>query len=293
MSSPHFQAAVRLRQLRRFDQAEAELKLHLASEPDDAAAYAELALCLKEEERRLPEALAAIERAVGLDPEEPGFLAWRCFILCQMERGEEALAAAHAAISMDPEFANGWVEQSRAYHVLRRWKDSEASARKALALAPENSVALNLLSSALQMQGNSHSGIGVAEQLLARDPEEPYAHANMGWAKLRQQNYKEAEAHFREALRLEPGVRAFGIDRMFQGPGPALPIVPAVVVLDESLFREPAVGDMDCHVSDLPARARHHGLGPSGGSRGGGGHLAGLRLRKPSGQWTGARAASV
>ncbi len=205
MSSPNFQAAVRLRQLRRFDQAEAELKLHLASEPDDAAAYAELALCLKEEERRLPEALAAIERAVGLDPEEPSFQGWRCFILCQMERGEEALAAAYAAISMDPEYANGWAEQSRAYHVLRRWKDSEAAARKALALAPDHSVALNLLSSALQMQGKSESGIGVAEQLLARDPEESYAHANMGWAKLRLQNYKEAEVHFREALRLEPG----------------------------------------------------------------------------------------
>jgi hypothetical protein len=40
---------------------------------------------------------------------------------------------------------------------------------------------------------------------LSREPENSFSHANKGWTLLEQGRRKEALAHFRESLRLEPG----------------------------------------------------------------------------------------
>jgi tetratricopeptide (TPR) repeat protein len=206
MSHPTLTAAIRLRELRQYDRAEAELRRFLAGDPDSDTAHHQLAICLLQDGRRQPEALEEIRAAIGLAPRDPAHHAMHAFVLFRMDRWKEALAAAGEAIREDPASLPGWLEKARAHFALRQFDEAEAAIRQALALDPDDENSLIILSAIQQQSGNVDSGLATAEKLLARDADSSWGHANLGWAKLRQQKHREAEAHFREALRLEPGM---------------------------------------------------------------------------------------
>src|SRR5262249_17996730 len=75
-----------------------------------------------------------------------------------------------------------------------------------LALDPEHVGCTNLRAMALVKLGrNAEAGAALADT-LANDPENAFSHANQGWALLHQGQPRQALEHFREALRLEPGL---------------------------------------------------------------------------------------
>src|SRR5258706_135859 len=74
---------------------------------------------------------------------------------------------------------------------IGRYADAENAFRAALAQA-------------LRLQNKMAENAGHLAGMLARDPEDPYTHANAGWAALQRGRHREAEVHFREALRLNP-----------------------------------------------------------------------------------------
>jgi tetratricopeptide (TPR) repeat protein len=88
--------------------------------------------------------------------------------------------------------------------MLEHWPDAERSARMALALDADNTTAANQLAQALRLQNKMAENAGHIAGMLARDPEDPYTHANAGWSALQRGDHRVAEAHFREALRHDP-----------------------------------------------------------------------------------------
>lgn len=78
------------------------------------------------------------------------------------------------------------------------------SARHALSIDADNTLAANQLAQALRLQNKLAENAEHLAGMLARDPEDAFTHANAGWAALQRGQHREAETHFREALRLDP-----------------------------------------------------------------------------------------
>ena len=205
MSQPNsaFLRGVSLRQLRNFEEAAAYFREALAGDPENAEAHLQLALCLDEIEGQRKEALAAVDRAIAIEPEEPVFHIVRSSILAQLHKGSAALEAANAALALAPDSPQSYVAVARAELARERWADSETAARAALALDGDDESAQGILAVALRMQGKSEEDEIAVGRLLSENPEDEYAHLNAGYSALRRFDHKQAEEHFRESLRLD------------------------------------------------------------------------------------------
>jgi hypothetical protein len=63
-----------------------------------------------------------------------------------------------------------------------------------------------LLAEALRNQGRGAENREQIAGMLARDPEDALTHHSAGWAALQRGDHRAAESHFREALRISPGL---------------------------------------------------------------------------------------
>jgi tetratricopeptide (TPR) repeat protein len=201
---PQILRGLQLKQLGRFADAEDAFKEALAQEPNDAFALHHLAGCQWQMPARRKEALASIDRAISIEPNESSHYVLRAFILCSLERPKEALGATDSALTLDPNDASAYAAQAQAYLHLENWAQAERAARQALALDADNSGAANQLAQALRLQNKQAETDAHLAGMLARDPEDAFTHANAGWSALHRGAHREAEVHFREALRLDP-----------------------------------------------------------------------------------------
>ena len=193
-----------LRQQGRHEEAEAFLLEAISSDPQDADAFCELALCRLNLEGKEKSALDPIDRAIALEPGAHQF-AVKALILNALDKHQQALKVADQAIALDPDEPFHFYVKAAALAGQSRWQAAEAECRRALALDADDSHAKNLLAIVLRMQGKKWETEVAVGQLLAEDPEDAWAHANAGWAALARSDHKKAEEHFRESLRLDPG----------------------------------------------------------------------------------------
>ena len=100
--------------------------------------------------------------------------------------------------------ARAFTAEAQAHLQTEQWPRAEQSARQALALDADNSAAANQLAQALRLQNKNAENAAHLAGMLARDPEDPFTHANAGWTALQRGEHRAAETHFREALRLDP-----------------------------------------------------------------------------------------
>ncbi|MEP6670232.1 MAG: tetratricopeptide repeat protein [Chthoniobacter sp.] len=204
---PHPQVlrGLQLKQIGRFADAATAFKEALAQEPNDAFALHQLAGCQWRVEELRNEALQTIDQAISLEPNEAEHHVLRGFILCALERPKEALDATRLALGLDPNDSYAHTAEAQAYLQMEKWSLAEQSARQALTLDADNSGAANQLAQALRLQNKQAENAAHLAGMLARDPEDAFTHANAGWSALQRGAHREAEVHFREALRLDPG----------------------------------------------------------------------------------------
>lgn len=200
---PHLQRAQLLYAQSRYDQAEREIRLHLAEEPEDFEAHALLALCLLAREK-LDEAQREAGDAVHFAPDEPFPHFALAVVLLSRERLAEAEASARESIRLAPEDADGHGLLAAILGAARRWPESLASAEAGLALDPEHARCLNARAEALRGLGRTDDAEAQLADALANDPEDSETHANLGWTLLDKGKHAEALESFREALRLDP-----------------------------------------------------------------------------------------
>jgi tetratricopeptide (TPR) repeat protein len=202
--SPQLLRGLQLKQLGRFPEAERAFREALAANPRDAFALHQLAAALFHQPERQKEALQTVREAIAIEPGEAEHFVLQSFILGALHRPKEALAAARAAIGLAPVASAGFAAQAQAHLQLEHWAEAERSARQALALDADHSLAANQLAQALRFQNRLAETSEHLAGMLARDPEDPFTHANAGWAALQRGEHRVAETHFREALRLDP-----------------------------------------------------------------------------------------
>ena len=202
--APQIMRGLQLEDLGRYADAERAYREALAQEPNDAFALQHLASCLLHLPQRQVEALTTIDRAIAIEPNEAGHHVLRSFILTGAGEPKHGLAAAQTALGLDPHHTWAFTAEAQAHLLTEQWPLAEASALQALALDAENSTAANQLAQALRLQNKLGENAAHLAGMLARDPENPFTHSNAGWAALQRGERREAETHFREALRLDP-----------------------------------------------------------------------------------------
>lgn len=186
----------------RYDLAEPEARLALADDPDDAVAHAVLAQCLTGLAKYADEA----ERAVGLAPDLP--LAHFALASARLHRNHfaEAEAAAREAVRLDPADPDHHAMVAAVHAAREDWRGTLAAADRGLEQDAEHGWCGNLRAMALVKLGRRAEAGATMEEALARDPDDAFTHANRGWGLLHEGDPARALEHFREALRLEPGL---------------------------------------------------------------------------------------
>ncbi|MEO6811048.1 MAG: tetratricopeptide repeat protein [Isosphaeraceae bacterium] len=201
----HIDRAMFLFQRSRFDLAEQELRQSLANEPESPIAHALLALCLSEREQHA-EARGEAEQAITLAPGVAFVHYTLATVLNRNDRTKEAEAAINESIRLDPESADSFALLAGIRLQQRRWDDALQAADQGLAVEPEHIGCANLRAMALVHLGRKEEAAGTIEGALAKQPENALSHANQGWALLHQGDHRQALEHFREALRIDPGM---------------------------------------------------------------------------------------
>lgn len=201
---PQLLRGLQLKELGRFADAESAFREALAQEPNDAFALHQLAGCQWQIPGRHQDALQTIDRAIAIAPNDAEHHVLRAFILCVLERPREALATARTALGLDPHDPSAFAAEAQAHLQMEAWPLAEQAARRALALEADHSTAANQLAQALRLQNKQAENAAHLAGMLARDPDDAFTHANAGWAALQRDQHREAETHFREALRLDP-----------------------------------------------------------------------------------------
>jgi Tfp pilus assembly protein PilF len=205
----------------RYAEAESYFREALTQEPNDAAVLSKLAIC--ELNQSQPKAaLETIQRALALAPEAAHLHALKAFIEVDLHRIHDALASAEAALSLDPECDDAFTARAAAYISRNEWARAETAARAALELNPENAAAANQLAHALRLQNRLQESHAQIAYMLERDPEDADTHVAAGWAALQKGARQQAETHFLEALRLEPGSESAreGLKEAFRAKSP-------------------------------------------------------------------------
>ncbi len=201
---PQIMRGLQLKDLGRYADAESAFKEALAQEPNDAFTLHHLAACQLHQPRRQRDALATIDSAIANEPNDADHHVLRSYILSTLDRPKDGLLAARTALGLEPTHTGAFTAEAQAHLQMEQWPLAEQSARQALALDAENSAAANQLASALRLQNKLGENAAHLAGMLARDPEDPFTHANAGWTALQRGQHRDAETHFREALRLDP-----------------------------------------------------------------------------------------
>ena len=206
MSDGHPQVlrGLQLKEIGRYEDAEKAFREGLAQEPNDAFALHHLASCQFHMAGRQRDALTTIDSAISLEPNQPDHHILRAFILCVLDRPKEALAAAQIALGLAPNESGAYTAEAQAYLQMENWPAAERAARQSLALDADNSGAANQLAQALRLQNKQAENDAHLAGMLARDPDDAFTHANAGWSALNRGEHRQAEVHFREALRIDP-----------------------------------------------------------------------------------------
>jgi tetratricopeptide (TPR) repeat protein len=189
----------------RYREAAEHLQAAISADPEDAEAYAWLARCWNEQPLKQAEAVSAIDRAIGLDPENSFYFGIKTWILTGQGK---ALAATHVArrgLELDPLCPVCLNALANAFTHLHEWKNAEIVCRRILEFDADDSAALNLLAQALRHQHRWRESRAVVDQLLGKYPNDSFGLSNAGHAALAVGDHLRANELFREALRLEPG----------------------------------------------------------------------------------------
>lgn len=203
--SRHIERAVLLYEQDRNDQAAKELRQALAADPDNALAHSLLALCLSDMEQ-YQEATREARHGVHLEPDSRFSHYALAYVLCDRERLEEARRAIQEAIRLDPDDAQNFGLLAGIEYKSRDWPKALEAAEMGLRLDPEEVACTNIQAMALVNLGRKAEAGRTIDAALQRDPENPVVHANMGWTLLHRGEPRQAMEHFREALRLDPGM---------------------------------------------------------------------------------------
>jgi tetratricopeptide (TPR) repeat protein len=187
---------------------EASLKTALEIDPNSALANAYLAeiLTLRVSEGKglvgtIDEAAEASRRAQLLDPNSMETHRARGLVLEQTGNFEEAIAEYLAAIQINDKFSDLHLALGRTYLATEDYSNAIDEFIQANALNPSDPLPDTYIARAYVKIGEYAKAIQYAQQAVTNNPSDPYMYGNLGSMLYRNQNYSEAIAALRLAIR--------------------------------------------------------------------------------------------
>ncbi len=189
--------------------AEAQYRKACRLDPTDVVARTNLGIALTHL-GRWPEALEALDEALGLDAEYAGAHAQRGTVLRLLRRPEESLVSLDEAIRLDPEQAAFYFERGQTLEVLKRYSEARRAYERSLRLDPD-SVATHIALGAMQANylGDPDRALEEFEEALrltpedARDHDTAVLHHNFGQVYRTKGDWKRAAEAFRRAVEID------------------------------------------------------------------------------------------
>jgi len=169
--------AVALHRAGRLDKAE-PLYLAILREVPEHFDALHLIGVVRQQQGRDAEAIAFIDRALALRPENPAAHSNRGLSLRVLGRAQEALASCERAIRLKPDYADAHNNRGLALAALRRPTEALKSYEAALSYAPSHLDALNNRGIALFDMGRLDEALATFDRALAISPEHAHAHWN-------------------------------------------------------------------------------------------------------------------
>lgn len=199
----HLERAKILIQQRRVDDAQKELMLALADQPDHGETLYLLAYCFNAK-HNTPEALNFIGKAIALQPDNDLYYYLFSRILFDADKLVEAQDKIDHAIELNPFDADYFGVAALIRLNRKEYQSALEKANEGLQIDPENQTCLNTRSTSLVKLNKKAEAFSTIQTALEKDPGNSYTHANYGWGLLEKGDHKKALIHFRESLKLKP-----------------------------------------------------------------------------------------
>lgn len=153
---------------------------------------------------RLDAALAELERARRLAPNNVEILESLGGVLAEQGRWEAALHHYQQACERDPGYAAAWRGQGDAQLALGRAGEAVASHQQAMALDPRDLRSQNGLASTFARLGRFDEALAIFDRLLEADPRFAEGHLNLGNTYLAMGRIEDAATAYGRALEIRP-----------------------------------------------------------------------------------------
>ncbi len=179
----------------RYDLAERQLRQGLSEDPEHAAAYASLGICLARL-KRPKEAIAAANEGLRLAPSLAFAHYARACVRVHARQRRKAIKDVEEAIRIDPMRPNQFFLLAAIYSDLKRPRKSLGQAERGLKLDPTHTGCASLRALSLQRLGRKGEAEAAIVQALLLDPNNDFTHTAQGWRLLQKHECKAAPATF-------------------------------------------------------------------------------------------------
>ena len=152
----------------------------------------------------LERALAYLDQAIALSPQESRNYFLRGLTLEDLHRPDEAIASLKNAIRVKPDYAEAYNNIGIILHDQKRFEQAAANFRDAIHHKPDYPGAYNNLGTSLRALGDSAGAQQQFAQAVLLKPDYALAHYNLGIACMDMGQLNPAETSFNHALRLKP-----------------------------------------------------------------------------------------
>ncbi|MBO9152014.1 tetratricopeptide repeat protein [Chitinophaga sp. GCM10012297] len=177
-----------------------DLLAHEPQNPEILDLFSEVKLQTGEPET----ALEMITSAIGLNPEKDHLFHQRARIHLEKYDFRSAGDDLEEAVRLNPLFAGHFALYALVSVNMQLYRKALELADKALEQDPQNTLAMNARHIAYRQLRYREEAETAIMDAFSHDPENELTHANKGWSLLEQKKPREALAHFREALRINP-----------------------------------------------------------------------------------------
>ncbi len=190
-------------ELRRYEQAIAQVQAVIAEHPERSDAWEVLGIAWRRS-GRYADALAAYDRALGIRPDDFHLHYNRGIALRNHGDPDGALEAYERAISIAPGFSPALANLGLLYAERGRHAEAIAALETALELQPEYAVAEENLAFARLIAGDYEAARELSLALLERRPASASAHNTLGQILEVDGDREGATSHYRRAIELDP-----------------------------------------------------------------------------------------
>jgi tetratricopeptide (TPR) repeat protein len=189
----------------KLDEALAQCRKALETEPDEAGVYVNLGSIMADR-GRLDDAIASYRKALKLKPNDAMAYNGLGLALAGWGRFDEALANYRKALEINPRYVNALINVGNVLASRGQLEGALAQYQKVLAIAPGRVEVHNNIGLALAKGGRLDDALAHYRKVLEIRPDDALTHNNLGNALASLGRCDEAATHYRHALQVRPNL---------------------------------------------------------------------------------------